>query len=177
MANKIFGARGLIGNTGYSLNSIPSNLLRSGDMAVVQHILSDGGQDQVYFYKFVENTNKEENSPNIIIPYDSIDNEEYGTWELLNTYIDQIGIDYIYDNIKDKIFAKEFIINTDDWNASTISIYYYNITHNLNELHPIISVWNMFTNRLINVNILSIDENSVRIESTEPLNLKIKILK
>lgn len=176
MANKILGAKGLLGNTGLSLNSIPSNILRSDDMAVVSEVDST---NRVYFYTFTESTNKTENSPHVIIPYDSIGNDVYGTWEILNLYINEEGFTDIYNNIQGNMGSKEYEILLEDWNTNNLNegIHYYNITHNLNELHPIISAWNMFTNRLMFVNILSIDENNVRIETTEKIHLKIKILK
>jgi acetyltransferase-like isoleucine patch superfamily enzyme len=79
MANRIFGAKNLVGNTGFSLDSIPYEILSHQDVAVAQNIVDN----KVYFYTFNFQSGKSTNSPYSIRPVNQT-SPPYSTWDLLD---------------------------------------------------------------------------------------------
>lgn len=79
MANRIFGAKSIIGGTDFSLDSIPCDILSYQDMAVVQNI----DDDMVYFYTFNFQSGKSTNPPYSIRPLNQT-SPPYSTWDLLD---------------------------------------------------------------------------------------------
>ncbi len=111
MANRIFGAKNLIGNTGMSLDSIPYQIISHEDVAIVQNTIDD----TVYFYKFNYESDKSTNSPYSIRPFNQT-SSPYSTWDLLDLKI----VDSLFtsDNCEVNVYnstivgSKYLIVNT-----------------------------------------------------------------
>jgi hypothetical protein len=100
------------------------------------------------------------------------------TWNIVPSTLTQDALNKAFDNEFTKVsYVFEQIVASIDWIVSD-SLYYVDITHNLESTSPDISFWNYSTNEIeMPVKVEYLNVNSIRVYSSVANNTKIKVQK